>query len=108
MCLTPPPIRRRCGRVVRLLSPRLQAAVARIFNHKEGYLRGPEDWHKQYAVLNRAELSHIPGIYHVQARGMFIATSVDPQDVTLDGEVRGQTPGYARVADERLRVVVPA
>jgi len=86
----------------------LQAAVARIFNHKEGYLRGPEDWHKQYAVLNRAELSHIPGIYHVQARGMFIATSVDPQDVTLDGEVRGQTPGYARVADERLRVVVPA
>jgi diacylglycerol kinase (ATP) len=54
-----------------------------------------------------AELSHIPGIHHIQARGVTITTSADPRDVTLDGEVRGQTPMYVHVADERLRVKVP-
>ncbi len=54
-----------------------------------------------------AELTHIPGIHHVQARGVTIMTSVDPRDATLDGEVRGQTPMYVHVADERLRVKVP-
>jgi diacylglycerol kinase (ATP) len=86
----------------------LREASGRIFNNEERHPTGPADWHKQYPALNQAELSHIPGIHHVQARGVLIATSVDPQDVTLDGEVRGQTPGYARVADQRLRVVVPA
>ncbi len=86
----------------------LSAAIGRIFNHEEGHSTGPADWHKQYPALNQAELSHIPGIHHVQARGVIIATSVDPQDVTLDGEVRGQTPGYARMANQRLRVVLPA
>lgn len=55
-----------------------------------------------------AELSGIPGIHHVQARGVTITTSADPRDVTLDGEVRGQTPMYVHVADEQLRVKVPA
>jgi diacylglycerol kinase (ATP) len=86
----------------------LREAVGRIFNYEEGYSTDPADWHKQYPVLNQAELSHIPGIHHIQAHGVIIATNVDPQDVTLDGEVRGQTPGYARMANERLRVVVPA
>ncbi len=54
-----------------------------------------------------AELTHIPGIHHVQARGVTIMTSADPRDVTLDGEVRGQTPMYVHVADEQLRVKVP-
>jgi diacylglycerol kinase (ATP) len=84
----------------------LREAIGRIFNHEEGHPTGPADWHKQYPALNQAELSHIPGIHHVQAHGVIIATSVDPQDVTLDGEVRGQTPGYACMASERLRVVV--
>jgi len=43
----------------------------------------------------------------VQARGVTIRTSADPRDVTLDGEVRGQTPMYVHVADEQLRVRVP-
>ena len=86
----------------------LKEAIGRIFNHEEGHPTGPADWHKQYPALDQAELSHIPGIHHVQARGVIIATNIDPQDVTLDGEVRGQTPGYARVASERLRVVIPA
>jgi diacylglycerol kinase (ATP) len=55
-----------------------------------------------------AELSGSPGIHHVQARGVTITTSADPRDVTLDGEVRGQTPIYVHVADEQLRVKVPA
>ncbi len=54
-----------------------------------------------------AELTGIPGIHHVRARGVTITTSADPRDVTLDGEVRGQTPMYVHVADERLRVKVP-
>jgi diacylglycerol kinase (ATP) len=54
-----------------------------------------------------AELTKIPGIHHVQARGVTITTSADPRDATLDGEVRGQTPMYVHVADERLRVKVP-
>jgi diacylglycerol kinase (ATP) len=52
-----------------------------------------------------AELSGVPGIHHVQARGVTIMTSADPQNATFDGEVRGQTPMY--VADEQLRVKVP-
>lgn len=54
-----------------------------------------------------ADLSHIPGIHHIQARGVIITTSADPRDATLDGEIRGQTPIYAHVADQRLRVMVP-
>jgi len=53
------------------------------------------------------ELTGIPGIHHVQARGVTIMTSADPRDATLDGEVRGQTPMYVHVAEERLRVKVP-
>ncbi len=54
-----------------------------------------------------AELSGVPGIHHVQARGVTIMTSDDPQNATLDGEVQGQTPMYVHVADEQLRVKVP-
>jgi len=53
-----------------------------------------------------AELSGIPGIHHLQARGVTITTSTDPQDATLDGEVRGQTPMQAQIAHEPLQVVV--
>jgi len=54
-----------------------------------------------------AELSGVPGIHHVQARGVTIMTSADPQNATFDGEVLGQTPMYVHVADQRLRVRVP-
>ena len=54
-----------------------------------------------------AELTGLRGIHHIQARGVTITTSTDPREVTLDGEVRGQTPIYVCLADERLRVVVP-
>ncbi len=62
---------------------------------------------KRQFTHHPAELSGIPGIHHVQARGVTITTSADPRDATLDGEVRGQTPMYVHVADERLLVKVP-
>jgi diacylglycerol kinase family enzyme len=58
-------------------------------------------------MLHSAELTGIPGVHHVQAQGVNITTQADPQDVTLDGEVRGQTPIHVCMADERLRVIVP-
>jgi len=63
---------------------------------------------KRTSTHHPAELSGIPGIHHVQARGVTIRTSADPRDVTLDGEVRGQTPMYVHVADQQLQVKVPA
>ena len=59
------------------------------------------------STYHPAELTGIPGMHHVQARGVTITTSADPRDVTFDGEVRGHTPIYVHVADERLRVRVP-
>lgn len=53
------------------------------------------------------ELTGIPGIHHLQARGVTITTSTDPQDATLDGEVRAQTPLQVQVADEPMHIVVP-
>ena len=56
---------------------------------------------------NPADLSRIPGIHHLQAQGITISTEADPQDVTLDGEVRGQTPMRVGLASQRLRVMAP-
>lgn len=85
----------------------LNTAIARIFSRPGQPPLDLADWHSKYPALQQAELTPIPGIHHVQARGVTISTNIDPQDVTLDGEVRGQTPVYVRTADERLRVVVP-
>ncbi len=59
------------------------------------------------ATRHPGELTGIPGIHHLQARGVVITTSIDPLDATLDGEVRGQTPMLVHIADERLDVLVP-
>lgn len=59
-------------------------------------------------VHHPAELTGIPGIHHLQAQGVTISTHADPRDVTLDGEVRGSTPAHVRLAQQRLRVLVPA
>jgi diacylglycerol kinase family enzyme len=75
----------------------------------------PQDYPSEQSVKTQApyprrhpaELSGIPGIHHLQARGVTITTSTDPQDATLDGEVRGQTPMQVQVAHEPLQVVVP-
>lgn len=57
-------------------------------------------------IHHPAEVTGIPGIHHLQAHGVTITTHADPRDVTLDGEVRGQTPAHVRIAEQRLRVIV--
>src|SRR5579884_4294096 len=63
--------------------------------------------HTPAPMRHPAEVTGIPGIHHLQARGVTIATSKDPQDATVDGEVRVQTPLKAQVADKPLCVVAP-
>jgi diacylglycerol kinase (ATP) len=82
-------------------------SVARFFGPKERAVAPLAKGGMRTFTHHPAELSGIPGMHHVQARGVTITTSSDPRDVTLDGEVRGQTPIYVRVADKRLRVRVP-
>ncbi|HEX9133668.1 MAG TPA: diacylglycerol kinase family protein [Ktedonobacteraceae bacterium] len=86
---------------------KLGKIVAHFFGPKENGEGRPSNGGEQYFTHHPAELTGIPGIHHVQARGVIITTSADPRDVTLDGEVRGQTPMYVHVADEQLRVKVP-
>lgn len=81
--------------------------IARLFSPQEQQTTAPSQWHLQFPSLHPAELTGIPGIHHVRARSVAIRTQADPQDVTLDGEVRGQTPMQAQLAQTRLRVLVP-
>lgn len=89
---------------------RINAALARLFNARpqdEALNHGEQGNHASVMEHHPANLINIPGIYHLQAQGVHIATDADPRDVTLDGEVRGQTPIYVHVASERLKVMVP-
>jgi diacylglycerol kinase (ATP) len=86
---------------------RLAASLTNFFHRTEQPLSDPSDEFRQDPRLLQAERSNIPGLHHVQARGVFINTNIDPQDLTLDGEIRGQTPALARVAEQRLQVFVP-
>jgi diacylglycerol kinase (ATP) len=56
------------------------------------------------SMLEKAELTGIPGVHHIRARAFAISTTDDPQDITLDGEIRSQTPAYVRMADKQLAV----
>ena len=90
----------------------LSTRLARFFDPKEkgqekGLASNEANGQGHSFVHHPAELTGIPGIHHIQARGVIITTNADPRDVTLDGEVRGQTPMYAHMADERLRAIVP-
>jgi diacylglycerol kinase family enzyme len=82
----------------------LNALMAQFFAHQTRNAAVSSE-QSVSSLLQQAELTNVPGIHHVQARGVHIITNADPQDATLDGEIRGQTPIYARVAKERLRVV---
>jgi diacylglycerol kinase (ATP) len=84
---------------------KLNAALSRFFSSHS--LRHTAQDVASGTKPHPAELSGIPGIHHFQARGVLISTGGDPRDATLDGEVRGQSPVYVHMADERLRVLVP-
>ena len=80
----------------------LGTSITNLFNPQQNAApQANQTWH------HPADLSHLPGIHHLQVHGVTITTNADPQDVTLDGEVRGQTPSSVRLAAEHLRVVVP-
>ena len=79
--------------------------LEQVFSPSQKY--APHITANQQSLLQKAELITLPGIHHLRARGIVITTSVDPQDVTLDGEIRGQTPIYVHTADKRLQVLTP-
>lgn len=85
----------------------LSTKLAQFFNLQNPSSEPEPDGGEPSKNHNPADLSHIPGIHHLQAQNITITTGADPQDVTLDGEVRGQTPMHIRLANERLRVMVP-
>ena len=85
---------------------RLNTIFTHLFNQQELHTSTPSSPdHPPH--MQQAELTGIPGIHHVQARGVTITTHADPQDVTLDGEIRGRTPTHVHMAEQRLRVIVP-
>lgn len=85
---------------------RINAAIAQLFHlapqseDQEVELDPPADSYP-------TELSTFPGFHHFQASSILITTVADPQDVTLDGEIRGQTPVHISLAEKPLRVIVP-
>jgi diacylglycerol kinase (ATP) len=85
----------------------LMLRITRFFSRQEQRPAMGSSWHASYPDLLYAELTDIPGIHHVKARNVIIDTIGGREDVTLDGEIRGQTPIHARVADEQLRLIVP-
>ncbi|HJT56185.1 MAG TPA: diacylglycerol kinase family protein [Ktedonobacteraceae bacterium] len=86
---------------------RLSTRLAHLFEQKANGDEPASVDEGYEATRHPGELTGIPGIHHLQARGVMIMTNVDPRDATLDGEVRGQTPMFVHIADERLRVLVP-
>jgi diacylglycerol kinase family enzyme len=85
----------------------LHYRLARLFTGKQR--PAPEDylWHTRYPELLSAQRTAIPGVHHIQARGVKIIASGQRRGVTLDGEVRGSTPVHAQVAPRQLVLLVP-
>jgi diacylglycerol kinase family enzyme len=86
---------------------RLSARLAHLFGQKTNGEDPALADAEHEAIRHPGELTGIPGIHHLQARGVMITSNIDPRDATLDGEVRGQTPMYVHIADKQLKVLVP-
>jgi diacylglycerol kinase (ATP) len=91
----------------------LSTRISRLFNAPVGQAQqavqspSPQERRENVFVHHPAELTGIPGVHHLQVRGVTITTHADPRDVTLDGEVRGSTPTHVQLAEQRQRVIVP-
>jgi diacylglycerol kinase (ATP) len=91
----------------------LSSRIAHLFSvpmgqtQQAGQASSPQESQENAFAHHPAELTGIPSIHHLQARGVTITTHADPRDVTLDGEVRGSTPTHVCLAEQRLRVLVP-
>lgn len=89
-------------------SGQLGARLASFFNSPPlDTSRQGENDEAETFLQHPAELTGLPGIHHLQARGIAISTGQDPQPVTLDGEIRGQTPLYVKLLRHFLPVRVP-
>lgn len=86
---------------------KLNTLLTNVFQLQEQAQEALSNGLSARSVPRAAELSGIPGIHHFQARGVYIRTSADPRDATLDGEVRGQTPMYVHMAEQPLWVATP-
>lgn len=87
----------------------LGARLTHLFSGQEHNGQALESHnHERQFHHHPAELTGILGMHHLQAQGVVIQTNNDPRDVTLDGEVRGQTPMRVHMAEQRLQVLVPA
>jgi diacylglycerol kinase (ATP) len=81
---------------------RMNEAIAQLFHPWQ-----PRAEAEAGSQRHPAELSGIPGLHHFQATSVLIKTGTDPLDVTLDGELRGQTPVQIALASKGLRVMLP-
>jgi diacylglycerol kinase (ATP) len=86
---------------------RLSSRLAHLFGQRGNGEESASAVDEDEATRHPGELTGIPGIHHLQAKGVMITSTIDPRDATLDGEVRGQTPMYVHIADKQLRVMVP-
>jgi diacylglycerol kinase (ATP) len=85
----------------------LSTAISRFFHYQAQRPSDLDLWLARYTHLATAELTSIPGIHHLRTRGVTISTMNDPQDATLDGEIRDQTPIYAHMAKKPVRIIAP-
>jgi diacylglycerol kinase family enzyme len=89
-------------------SSQLSARLATFFNSPPlGMARPEEDETAEQFFGHPAELTGLPSIHHLQARGIAISTGNDPQPATLDGEIRGRTPLSVKLLKDFLPVRVP-
>jgi diacylglycerol kinase family enzyme len=90
-------------------SSQLSARLATFFNSPPLSAARPEEDEAAARFFGHpAELSGLPGIHHLQARGIAISTENDPQPATLDGEIRGRTPLCVKLLKDFLPIRVPA
>lgn len=85
----------------------LNTAISRFLHYQAQRPSDLDLWLARYPHLSSSELTSIPGIHHLRARGVTISTTNDPQEATLDGEIRGQTPIYAYMAQKRVQIIAP-
>jgi diacylglycerol kinase family enzyme len=84
----------------------LNARLATLFNSPPPDItRFPAHDGTSNFLHHPAELTSLPGLHHLQARGVTLSTDQDPQPVTLDGEIRGQTPLHITLAKQFLPVL---
>ncbi|WP_069803912.1 diacylglycerol/lipid kinase family protein [Thermogemmatispora onikobensis] len=82
----------------------IAAAIGQLFAGSEG----TQGEASAGTTRHPAELTTLPGLHHWRASSVTISTPAGPCEVTLDGEVKGQTPITVRIAPEPLQVLVPA